>query len=228
MIGGNGSQGVLIEPGASGNQVSGNQIGVDRAHRSSGFISTAGNGADGVVDRIVGHGGQSRGHRLCVEQRHRRRVAGRATSSRRTTATEFTSIGVGHAKSGRGQLYRCGPRRRLRLRQRPARQLSRRRADRRRTRQPGRRAGVSRRQRDLVEQGSWRLHHRRRCARQHGRKQHHRPDLRRHRRARQRPGRSGRLLARHADRPGQRHLGQPDRRLDLGCDGDRRDRPTTT
>ena len=43
--------------------------------------------------------------------------------------------------------------------------------------------------------------------------------------ARQRRGRRGQLLARHADRPGQRHFRQPDRHLDLRRCGDRCDRP---
>ena len=47
VIGGNGAQGVLIVPGASGNQVLGNQIGVI-GPSSNGLYFTAGNGADGV------------------------------------------------------------------------------------------------------------------------------------------------------------------------------------
>ncbi len=47
VIGGNGAQGVLIEPGASGNQVLGNQIGVI-GPAASGVYFTDGNGADGV------------------------------------------------------------------------------------------------------------------------------------------------------------------------------------
>ncbi len=48
VIGGNGMQGVLIEPGASGNQVLGNQIGV-AGPSSNGFYFPAGNGAEGVL-----------------------------------------------------------------------------------------------------------------------------------------------------------------------------------
>ncbi|MGO9469386.1 MAG: beta strand repeat-containing protein, partial [Isosphaeraceae bacterium] len=48
VIGGNGSQGVLIEPGASGNQVLGNQIGL-AGPSSSGSYFLAGNGAEGVL-----------------------------------------------------------------------------------------------------------------------------------------------------------------------------------
>ena len=47
LICGNGAQGVLIEPGASGNQVLGNQIGV-AGPSISGFYFSAGNGSDGV------------------------------------------------------------------------------------------------------------------------------------------------------------------------------------
>ena len=48
VIAGNGSQGVLVEPGASGNQVLGNQIGV-AGPSSSGSYFPAGNGADGIL-----------------------------------------------------------------------------------------------------------------------------------------------------------------------------------
>ena len=47
VICGNGAQGVLIEPGASGNQVLGNQIGVV-GPSTSGLYFPAGNGAEGV------------------------------------------------------------------------------------------------------------------------------------------------------------------------------------
>jgi CSLREA domain-containing protein len=48
VIGGNGMQGVLIEPGASGNQVLNNQIGL-AGPASNNFYFSAGNGADGVL-----------------------------------------------------------------------------------------------------------------------------------------------------------------------------------
>ena len=48
VIAGNGMQGVLIEPGASGNQVLGNQIGVV-GPSSNGLYFRAGNGAEGVL-----------------------------------------------------------------------------------------------------------------------------------------------------------------------------------
>ena len=48
VIGGNGMQGVLIEPGASGNQVLGNQIGL-AGPSSNGFYFLDGNGAEGVL-----------------------------------------------------------------------------------------------------------------------------------------------------------------------------------
>ncbi len=47
VIGGNGQQGVLIEPGASGNQVLGNQIGV--VGPTEGFAFQLSNGGDGVA-----------------------------------------------------------------------------------------------------------------------------------------------------------------------------------
>ena len=56
VICGNGSQGVLIEPGASGNQVLGNQIGV-AGPSSSGFYFPAGNGAEGVLIQSSGTAG---------------------------------------------------------------------------------------------------------------------------------------------------------------------------
>ena len=48
VIGGNGAQGVLMVPGASGNQVLGNQIGVI-GPSSNGLYFTDGNGSDGVA-----------------------------------------------------------------------------------------------------------------------------------------------------------------------------------
>jgi hypothetical protein len=48
VIGGNGAYGVLIEPGAAGNQVLGNQIGL-AGPSTSGYYFEAGNGADGVA-----------------------------------------------------------------------------------------------------------------------------------------------------------------------------------
>jgi hypothetical protein len=48
VIGGNGMQGVLIEPGASGNQVLGNQIGL-AGPSSNGFYFLDGNGAEGIL-----------------------------------------------------------------------------------------------------------------------------------------------------------------------------------
>ena len=75
VIGGNGVQGVLIEPGASGNQVLGNQIGVV-GPSSNGFYFPAGNGAEGVLIESSGTAAQSVEHRLCVEQHHRRRRRG--------------------------------------------------------------------------------------------------------------------------------------------------------
>ena len=47
VISGNGAQGVLLEPGSSGNQVLGNQIGV--VGPIDGFYFQAGNGAEGVL-----------------------------------------------------------------------------------------------------------------------------------------------------------------------------------
>ena len=49
VIAGNGAQGVLIEPGASGNQVLGNQIGVVGPSSSGNVYFPAGNGAEGVL-----------------------------------------------------------------------------------------------------------------------------------------------------------------------------------
>jgi hypothetical protein len=53
VICGNGAQGVLIEPGASGNEVLGNQIGV-AGPSSTGFYFQAGNGAEGVLIQSTG------------------------------------------------------------------------------------------------------------------------------------------------------------------------------
>jgi Calx-beta domain len=56
VIGGNGAQGVLIVPGASGNQVLGNQIGVI-GPSSSGLYFQDGNGSDGVAIESSGTAG---------------------------------------------------------------------------------------------------------------------------------------------------------------------------
>ena len=53
MICGNGAQGVLIEPGASGNQVLGNQIGVV-GPSTNGLYFQAGNGSDGITIESTG------------------------------------------------------------------------------------------------------------------------------------------------------------------------------
>ncbi len=121
VIGGNGMQGILIEPGASGNQVLGNQIGLI-GPASSGPYFLAGNGAEGILieasSNSIGGALRGRGQPHLGQRRRRRPHRGRR----------------GHAQSGRGQLHRRGPRRRLCLRQRPARKLRRRRLDRQRTR----------------------------------------------------------------------------------------------
>jgi hypothetical protein len=56
VICGNGAQGILIEPGASGNQVLGNQIGI-AGPGSSGYYFKAGNGTDGVDIESLGTAG---------------------------------------------------------------------------------------------------------------------------------------------------------------------------
>ena len=90
VISGNGAQGVLLVPGASGNQILGNQIGVI-GPSTNGLYFQVGNGADGVWIESSGHRRRSVEHRLFVEQRDRRRGArAREMSSRSTTATAFT------------------------------------------------------------------------------------------------------------------------------------------
>ena len=69
------SQGVLIEPGASGNQVLGNQIGVV-GPSSSGLLLPGRQRRRRSVDRVVGNRRQSVEHRLCLEQHDRRRRRG--------------------------------------------------------------------------------------------------------------------------------------------------------
>ena len=76
VIGGNGAQGVLIEPGASGNQVLGNQIGVAGPSTSGGFISRPATARTESLIESSGTRGQSVEHRLFVEQRDRRRRRG--------------------------------------------------------------------------------------------------------------------------------------------------------
>jgi hypothetical protein len=53
VIDGNGAQGILIEPGSSGNQVLGNQIGVAGPSFTGGYFQ-AGNGAEGVLIESTG------------------------------------------------------------------------------------------------------------------------------------------------------------------------------
>ena len=66
---------MLIEPGASGNQVLGNQIGV-AGPSINGLYFQAGNGSDGVAIESSGTRQRSLEHRLCFEQRDRRRGFG--------------------------------------------------------------------------------------------------------------------------------------------------------
>ncbi len=112
VICGNGAQGVLIEPGASGNQVLGNQIGV--VGPSNGVLLPGGQRRGRGVDPVAGDCRQSREHRLCVEQHDRR-------GSRRSRQRHLgkprrrrSHRGRGRdAKPGRGQLHRRGSRRRV-------------------------------------------------------------------------------------------------------------------
>ena len=70
IICGNGAQGILVEPGASGNQILGNQIGM--AGPSTNGLYVAGRQwRRGNLDRVHGQSGGSAGYRLCVEQLRR-------------------------------------------------------------------------------------------------------------------------------------------------------------
>ena len=83
----------MIEPGASGNQVLGNQIGVV-GPSTNGLYFRDGNGAEGVLIESTGNGRQSVKHCLFIEQRdRRRRRRARATSSRPIRATAYTLSG---------------------------------------------------------------------------------------------------------------------------------------
>ena len=67
IICGNGAQGILVQPGASGNQILGNQIGmagpsIERPVRAGRQWRR------GSSDRVHGQPGESAGNRLCVEQ----------------------------------------------------------------------------------------------------------------------------------------------------------------
>ena len=162
VIRGNGRRAYCSMPGASGNQVLGNQIGVDRAFDQRALFP-GWQRCRGGADRIVRNRGRSRGHRLFVEQRDRGRGPGaRATSSRPIRGYGVHIVGDwSDAEPGRGQLHRCGPRRRLRSREQaiPGNLADGVRID----DAPDNQVGgpvVNRRQRHLVEPGSGRLYHR--------------------------------------------------------------------
>ena len=106
VISGNGAQGVLLLPGTSGNQVLGNQIGVDRAVHERALFPGRQRRRRGV-DRVVRDRGRSVEHRLFVEQRDRRRRPGlgQRDLGQRWLWRSFERC-RGHAKSGRGQLHR--------------------------------------------------------------------------------------------------------------------------
>ena len=170
VIGGNGAQGVLIEPGASGNQVLGNQIGLV-GPSSSGVYFLAGNGAEGVLIESSGTasdpssivyassniiGGAVGGAGNLISDNHSDGVHIEGVGATRNLV-EANYIG---AAPGGGYL----------VRQRPARQ-PRATACSSTTRPITRSAEpiIERRQRDLVERGQRREHHRARCHGQHGR-----------------------------------------------------------
>ena len=113
VIAGNAMQGVLIAPGASGNQVLGNQIGVV-GPSSKRLVLCGGQRRGRSADRVVGHGFQSVQHRLCVEQQHWRSGGGRGQSHFGQPERRRAYRGRGgHAEPGRGELHRRGTRRRL-------------------------------------------------------------------------------------------------------------------
>ena len=100
VIAGNGAQGVLIEPGASGNQVLGNQIGVV-GPSISGFYFQAGNGARRGPDRVVRHRRSNPSSIVYSSSNIIGGAAGgsRAISSRRTAVTASISRAWGRRET---------------------------------------------------------------------------------------------------------------------------------
>ena len=116
VIGGNGAQGVLIVPGASGNQVLGNQIGVI-GPSSSGLYFPAGNGSDGVAVESSGTAADP----SAIVYASSNVIGGAAAGSGNIISANHGYgvhlIGVGATQeSCRGELHRHGARRRLCLR----------------------------------------------------------------------------------------------------------------
>ena len=197
VIGGNGAQGVLLVPGASGNQVLGNQIGVV-GPSSSGFYFTAGNGSDGVAIESSG----SAGNPSSIVYASSNVIGGAASGSGNVISANHgygvhMSRSRRHPQSRRGQLYRCRPRRRLHFRQWQPGNAPGRRSHRRRASKPGRRPAASDGNVISSNQGAGVYVT---GADAHGncdREQHHRPDCGRHGGAGQRRRRRGQLLTRH-------------------------------
>ena len=89
VICGNGAQGVLIEPGASGNQILGNQIGV-AGPSSSGLYFQAGNGAEGVLIQSTGTANNPSGIVYASSNVVGGAASAPATSFQRITVTAYT------------------------------------------------------------------------------------------------------------------------------------------
>ena len=98
VIGGNGMQGVLIEPGASGNQVLGNQIGLV-GPSSSGFYFPAGNGAEGVLIESSGTASNPSSIVYASSKSSAEPSQARAISSRTTDADGVHIEGVGATRN---------------------------------------------------------------------------------------------------------------------------------
>ncbi len=90
VISGNGAQGVLLMPGASGNQILGNQIGVV-GPSSNGLYFPAGNGSDGVAIESSGTASDPSGIVYSSSNVIGGARRARATSFRRITALACTS-----------------------------------------------------------------------------------------------------------------------------------------
>ena len=198
VISGNGEQGVLLEPGASGNQVLGNQIGVV-GPSTNGLYFQAGNGAEGVLIESIGIGGDPASIVYSSSNVIGGAVAGAGNVISANNGYGVHLIGVGATRNlveanyigaapGGGYILGSGNPGNLAdgvwIDDAPDNQV-------------GGRVSTDG---NVISsnQGRRRQYHRHRCHGQHDREQHHRPDRRRLGRPRQRPGRRRRHGAGHA------------------------------
>ena len=212
IICGNGAQGILVQPGASGNQILGNQIGM-AGPSINGLYVQDGNGAEGVLIESSG----SLANPLSIVYASSNFV-GSATGGNvisGNTGAGVQLVGVGAIRNLiQGNYIGVAPRGGYKFGTGDPGNRRRRRPDRGWLSEPDRRHQLSPWQHDCLESWSRHLHHgpgdrQRRC------EQHDRRDRRRIASPGQLVGRGRRLFAQQHDRAGQRDLAKPPRDRDL-------------